>query len=78
MIWDYDYKIIKIMIDDVLKFYLYGKYYVIYKLIKKRKNFRNDMNIRCLLICVIEFVFLDKNLLICYIVLFMFRVECRF
>lgn len=72
MIWDYDYKIIKIMIGDVLKFYLYGKYYVIYKLIKKRKNFRNDMNMRCLLICVIEFVFLDKNLLICYIVLFMF------
>lgn len=57
-------KLFKVKIGDVLKFYLYGKYYVIYKLIKKRNNCRNDINIRCLLICVIEFVFLDKNLLV--------------
>lgn len=78
MIWDHDHKIIKITIGDVSKFYLHGKYYVIHKLTKKRKNSRNDMNTRCLLTCATEPAFPDKNSSIRYTLLSTFGAECRF
>lgn len=47
MVWDHDHKIIRVTLGDVSKFYLHGKYCVIHKLTKKRKNCRNDIITRC-------------------------------